>query len=128
MLRALWQKNGISSNLECAHPLSGTAAPVSWASFPVRYGEDDYGRIVCSKYDVEGEPPENRPAELGIEHWKSVRSDSDHVDRSIQFIQKPNCGSNASFGVPGRGLAGVLLRRRVEANRPSHQPLNRLRS
>jgi len=120
-------KDGISSNLEDAQRFSGAAVPVSWASFAVRYGKDDNISVICLKDDVEGKPAKDRPAEIGIEDWKSTRRSGDEVNQAVQFIQKPNCGADAPLCVPSGGFVGVPQRCRVEADGPSHQPLNRLR-
>ena len=93
----------------------------------MRYGKDDY-LVVCSKDDVKRKPSKHRAAEVSIEDRKFLRCDGDQVNQPIQFIQKPNCGSDAPLGIPDGGFVGVPLRRRVEANGPSHQPLSRLRS
>jgi hypothetical protein len=93
--------------LEDAQRFSGAAVPVSWASFPVRYGKDDDIGVVCPKDDVEGKPAKDRPAEISIEDWKSLRRDGDEVNQAIQFIQKPNCGADAPLAVPSGGFVGV---------------------
>jgi hypothetical protein len=48
--------------------------------------------------------------------------------QAIQLIEKPNRGTNASLGVPCGSFAGVLRGGRMEADRPSHQPFNLVRS
>jgi hypothetical protein len=110
------------------HRCSGAIMPESWASFPMRYGKDDHVDIICPKDDVEGKPAKDRTAEIGIENLESIRRSADELNQAIQLIQEPNGGANAPLGVPGGGFVGVLLGCRMEADGPSHQPLNRLRS
>ena len=81
--------------------------PVSWASFPVRYGKDDDTGVIRSKDDVEGEPAKDRAAEIGIEDWKSPRRNGDEVNQAVQFIQKPKRGADAPLSVPGDSVFGV---------------------
>ena len=92
------------------------------------YGKDDSLQFVCPKNDVERKSTKNRPAEVSIENLKCVGRISDEIDHAIQLIEEPNCGTNASLRVPGGSVVGVLLRCRMEADRPSHQPFNLVRS
>ncbi len=92
------------------------------------YGQDDNLLVVCSKNDVERKSTKNRSAEVSIENLKSVRRIGDEINHAIQLIEEPTCGSNASLGVPGGSFVGVLLRCRMEADRPWHQPFNLVRS
>jgi hypothetical protein len=117
----------ISSNPILA-TLSGAIAPESRASFPMRYGKDDHVDIIRPKDDVERKSTEDRPAEIGIENLESGGRSGDEVNQAIQLIQEPNRGAKAPLGVPSGGFVGVLPRCRMEADGPSHQPLNRLRS
>ena len=65
---------------------------------------------------------------FSIENRKSVGRIRDETNHAIQLIEEPNRGTNASLGVPGGSFVGVLLGCRMEADRPSHQPFNLLRS
>lgn len=94
----------------------------------MRYGEHDHVDIICPKDDVERKSPKDRPAETGIENLESIGRSGDDVNQAIQLIQEPNRGARAPLGVPSGGIVGVLPRCRMEADGPSHQPLNRLRS
>jgi hypothetical protein len=114
--------------LEDAHRSSGAVVPESWASLPMGYGKDDNLQVVCPKNDVERKSTKNRSAEVAIENLKSVGRIGDENDHAIQLIKVPNCGTNASLGVPGGSLLRILLRSRMEADRPSHQPFNLVRS
>ena len=92
------------------------------------YGKDDNLQVVCPKNDVERKSTKDRPAEISIENLKSVGRIGDEINHAIQLIEEPNCGTNASPGVPGGSVVGVLLRCRMEADGPSHQPFNLVRS
>jgi len=92
------------------------------------YGEDDNLQVVCPKNDVERKSTKNRSAEVTIENLKSVGRIRDEINHAIQLIEEPNRGTNASLGVPGGSFVGVLLGCRMEADRPSHQPFNLVRS
>jgi hypothetical protein len=106
---------------------SGAVLPESWASLPMCYCKDDNVEIVRTKDDIEGKSTKDRPAEVSVENLKSVGRNGNDVNQAIQLIQKSNCGTKASLGIPC-GFAGVLQRCRMEADRPLHQPLNRVRS
>lgn len=107
---------------------SGAVLPKSWAPLPVCYRKDDDVPIVCPKDDVKGKSTKDCPPEAWVECWKLGRGNGNEVNQAIQFVQKPNCGTNASFGVPTGGFVRVLQGCRMEADRPSHQPLNLVRS
>ena len=92
------------------------------------YGKDDNLQVVCPKNDVVRKSTKNRSAEVPIENLKSVGRIGDETDHAIQLIKEPNCGTNASLGVPGGRFLRILLRSRMEADRPSHQPFNLVRS
>jgi hypothetical protein len=124
----LRQKDGASSNLQILTRFSGAIVPESWASLSMGYGKDDNLQVVCPKNDVERKSTKDRPAEISIENLKSVGRIGDEINHAIQLIEEPNCGTNASLGVPGGSVVGVLLRCRMEADGPSHQPFNLVRS
>ncbi len=88
------------------------------------YGKDHNLQVVCPKNDVERKSTKNRSAEVSIENLESVGRIGDEINHAIQLIEEPNCGTNASLGVPRGSVAGVLLRCRMEADSPSHQPFN----
>jgi hypothetical protein len=111
-----------------ARQLSGAVMPESWASLPMCYCKDDNVEIVRTKDDIERKSTKDRPAEVSVENLKSVGRNDDDVNQAIQLIQKSNCGTMASLGIPCGRFAGVLQRCRMEADRPLHQPLNRVRS
>ena len=90
--------------------------------------KDDNVEIVRTKDDIEGKSTKDRPAEVSVETLKSVGRNGDDVNQAIQLIQKSNCGTKASLGIPSGSFVGVLQRGRVEADRPLHQPFNRVRS
>ena len=102
--------------------------PESWAPLSVCYGKDDNARVIYPKDDVERKSTKNRSAAVRIENLKSIGRSGDEINHAIQLIEKPDCGTNASLGVPGGGFVGVLLRCRMEADRPWHQPFNLVRS
>ena len=91
-------------------------------------GKDDNVQVVCPEDDVERKSTKNRSAEVSIENLKSVGRIGDETNHAIQLIEEPNCGTNASLGVPSGRFAGVLHRGRMEADRPLHQPGNLVRS
>jgi hypothetical protein len=74
------------------------------------YGKDDNLQVVCPKNDVEWKSTKNRPAEVSIENLKSVGRIRDAINHAIQLIEEPNCGTNASLGVPGGSFVRVLQR------------------
>lgn len=123
-----WPLDGVSSNLQFLIRFSVAVVPESWASLPMGYGKDDNLQVVCPKYDVERKSTKNRSAEVSIENLKSVGRIRDEINHAIQLIEEPNRGTNASLGVPGGSFVGVLPRCRMEADRPSHQPFNLVRS
>jgi hypothetical protein len=90
--------------------------PVPWASLAVRDGNDRDVRAIRPKHDVEGKPSKDRPAQISLEDWKSIRRNGDETDRSIQLIEESDCSPNAPLGVPLGGFVGVLRRRRMEAH------------
>ena len=92
------------------------------------YGKDDNVEIVRTKDDIEGKSTKDRPAEVSVENLKSVGRNGDDVNQAIQLIQKSNRGTKASLGIPCGSFVGVLQRCRMEADRPLHQPLDRVRS
>ena len=92
------------------------------------YGKDDNLQFICPKNNVERKSTKNRSAEVSIENRKSVGRIRDEINHAIQLIEEPNRRTNASLGVPGGSVVGVLLRCRMEAHRPSHQPFNLARS
>jgi len=63
-----------------------------------------------------------------VETLKSVGRNGDDVNQALPLIQKSNCGTKASLGIPSASFVGVLQRCRVEADRPLHQPFKRVRS
>jgi hypothetical protein len=83
---------------------------------------------VCPKNDVERKSTKNRSAEVSFENPKSVGRIGNEINHTIQLIEEPNCGTNSSLRVPGGSFVGVLLRCRMEADRPSHQMLSLVRS
>ena len=91
-------------------------------------GKDGNVQVVRPKDDVERKSTKNRSAEVGIEYLKSAGRIGDEINQAIQLIEKPNGGTNASLGVPRGSFFGVLERDRMEADRPSHQPFNLVRS
>jgi hypothetical protein len=92
------------------------------------YGKDDDLQVVCPKNDVERKSTKNRSAKVSIENLKFVGRVCYKINHAIQLIEEPNCGTSASLSVPGGSVVGVLLRCRMEADRPSHQPFNLVRS
>ena len=92
------------------------------------YGKDDNLQVICPKNEVERKSPKNRSAEVRIENLKSVGRIRDEINHAIQLVEEPNRGTNASLGVPGGSFVGVLVRCRMEADRPSHQPFSLVRS
>lgn len=92
------------------------------------YGKDDDIDTVCAEDDVKRKSTKDRPMEVSIENLKSIRRNGDEVNQSIQLIQKPNCRTNASLGVPSGSFVGILQSCRMKADRFPHQPFNRLRS
>jgi hypothetical protein len=92
------------------------------------YGKDDNLQVVRPKNDVERKSTKKRSAEVSIENLKSVGRIRDEINQAFQLIEEPYRGTNASLGVPGGSFVGVLLRCRMEADRPSHQPFNLVRS
>jgi hypothetical protein len=92
------------------------------------YGKDDNVQVVRPKDDVERKSTKNRSAQASIENLKSVGRDGEEINQAIQLIQKPNRCANASLGVPYGSFVGVLQRCRMEADSPSHQPFNLVRS
>jgi hypothetical protein len=85
-------------------------------------------KVVCPKDDVERKSTKDRSADLTIEDLKSVGRVGDEINHPIQLIEKPSCGTNASLRVLCGSFVGVLHRARMEADRPSHQPFNLVRS
>jgi hypothetical protein len=116
------------SNSRLLASLSGAVLPESWASLPMCHCKDDNVEVVRTKDDIEGKSTKDRPAEVSVETLKSVGRNGDDVNQAIQLIQKSNCGTKASLGIPSGSFVGVLQRGRVEADRPLHQPFNRVRS
>jgi hypothetical protein len=104
-----------------------SGAVVPWASFPMGHGKDHNLQIVCTKNDVERKSTKNRSAEVSVE-LESCWANRRGGQHAIQLIEEPDCGTNASLGVPGDSFVGILLRCRMEADGPSHQPLNLVRS
>ena len=102
--------------------------PESRTSLPVCHGKDDNAEVVSPKDKVEGKSTKDRAPEVSIENLKSVWRIRDEINQAIQLIQEPTCGTNASDGVPGGSFVGILQRCRMEADRPSHQGFNRVRS
>jgi hypothetical protein len=102
--------------------------PEPRASLAVRDGNDYDVCVTRPKHDVKGKPSKDRPTQIGREDRKPIRRNGDETDHSIQLIEESDCGPNAPLGVSLGGCVGVLQRRRMEARRPWHQPLNRLRS
>ncbi len=92
------------------------------------HGKDDNVQAVCPKDDIERKSTKNRSAEISIESLKSVRRNCDEINQAIQLIEKPNRRTNALLCVPRGSFVGVLQRCRMEADRPSHQPFNLVRS
>lgn len=113
------ERRGPTSNLPVG--LSGALAPEPWPPLPVCYGNDYNAEFIRSKDDVERKSAKYRPAEVHIEDLKRVWRNRDQINHAIQLIQKADCGSNASPGVPGGSFLSVLQRCRMEADRPSHQ-------
>jgi len=74
------------------------------------------------------ESTKDRPAEVSTENLKSVGRIGDEINQAIQLIQKPTRGTDASLGIPRGSLVRVPQRCLMEADGPSHQPLNRVRS
>jgi hypothetical protein len=73
----------------------------------VRYSEDDYAGIVRPEYDVEREPTEDRPAEIGVENLEAAGRRGNVIDQPVQFIQESSRGANAPRGVPSGSFIGV---------------------
>ena len=75
------------------------AVPLSQASFPVRYSQDDDAGVVCAKHNVEGKPAKDRPPEIATEDWKSIRREAkqiNHPSNSIGVHPRSSAARNVS--------------------------------
>jgi hypothetical protein len=103
--------------------MSPAISPKARASLPMRDCDNDYFKLVRSKDDIKREAAKNGPSKIGVENLKAERRISYEYDDAVQFIEKANCRTDASFCIPSGCLVCILNRVRMQAYRPPHQSL-----